>query len=85
MVWTQADYDSLIADSKDLMVDLAQIIAIKMTLGENIDNDLDLLEYASNMFNGLKYGVLIYQDEHFDYMKDQITTMRIRCRKYLQV
>jgi len=85
MVWTQDTYDELVDMTKDVMVDLAQIICNNMDLGKSIDQDLDLLEYACNLYNGLKYGVLIYQDEHFDYLNEQVMILRTRCRKYLNV
>jgi len=85
MVWTETTYDNLVSQTKTLVVDLGCLVARDCKLGNDITLNLDLLLYALNLLNGLKYGVLIYQDGHLDYINEQVQIMYHRCRKYRTV
>lgn len=85
MVWTQDTYDTLVTKTKTLVVDLATLIARDCKLGKDPMLNLDLLEYSENILTGLKYGVLIYQDKHYDYLNEQVQIITSKCRKYLTV
>jgi len=85
MVWTQATYDALVTKTKSMVVDLGVLLVRDCTLGQDTTINLDLLEYSMNILNGLKYGVLIYQDEHYDYLNEQVDIIYGKCRKYLTV
>lgn len=85
MVWTQDTYDDLVVKTKTVLVDLGLLVSRDCKLGKPSNLNLDLLMYASNLLNALKYGVLIFQDEHFDYINEQVQIMYNRCRKYRTV
>ena len=85
MVWTQDYYDALVLKAKTVLVDLGLLVARDCKLGRSSNTNLDLLLYASNLLNALKYGVLIFQDDHYDYINEQVQILYNRCRKYRTV
>jgi hypothetical protein len=83
MIWTQTNFNDLVLLSKDLSDKLGELVIRDLTLGKDINTNLDLLQLIENILFGLEYGTIIYKDEHYDYAAELVDIIHRKCFKYV--
>ena len=83
MEWAAADIAALLVVGQTLEVNLGLVMNRRMALGQSIDSDMNLLEFAQNLTWALEYGTEIYEDEDYDYVNGQISMINNICSKYI--
>jgi len=75
--------DDLVAVGKDLSDKLGELVVQDLTLGKDVNHNLDYLLLIEDILFGLEYGTEIYQDEHYAYAAEMVNRISSICFKYV--